>query len=159
MTNKIGLGGGCHWCTEGVFQSLKGVLQVDQGWIKSNGSNSTASEGVIVHFDPEVIALEVLVEIHLLTHSSQSEHSMRNKYRSAVYTFDEIQRKLVTKSIDTENETNQATITQVLPFVSFELNSEEFLNYYQTRKEAPFCQKFITPKLEKLLVSHREFLL
>ncbi len=30
---KIALGGGCHWCTEAVFQSLKGVKLVEQGYV------------------------------------------------------------------------------------------------------------------------------
>jgi peptide-methionine (S)-S-oxide reductase len=158
MTNKIGFGGGCHWCTEGVFQSLKGVLQVDQGWIQSTGKNTSPSEAVVVHFSPEVISLSTLIEIHLLTHSSSSDHSKRKKYRSAVYCFNDTQRKTVRDFIEMRNKTNQTVITQVLPFSSFELNSEEFLNYYQTRKEAPFCQKFISPKLEQLFISHAEFL-
>ena len=89
--DKIGFGGGCHWCTEGVFQSLIGVNHVDQGWISSEVPNDNYSEGVIVNFDPQVISLHVLVEIHLLTHSSTSNHSMRDKYRSAVYTYDQSQ--------------------------------------------------------------------
>jgi peptide methionine sulfoxide reductase MsrA len=36
--SKIGLGGGCHWCTEGVFESLIGVTKVNQG-----GQRQTAS--------------------------------------------------------------------------------------------------------------------
>jgi peptide-methionine (S)-S-oxide reductase len=28
VTNKIDLGGGCHWCTEGVFESLIGINKV-----------------------------------------------------------------------------------------------------------------------------------
>ncbi len=85
---KIGFGGGCHWCTEAVFQSLKGVEKVEQGWIASEGEASTLSEAVIVHFDTSQISLVLLIEIHLLTHESTSEHSMRKKYRSAIYYFD-----------------------------------------------------------------------
>lgn len=30
---KVGFGGGCHWCTEAVFMSLRGVTKVAQGFI------------------------------------------------------------------------------------------------------------------------------
>ena len=35
MTQTIGFGGGCHWCTEAVFEAIAGVTQVEQGWITS----------------------------------------------------------------------------------------------------------------------------
>tara|TARA_B100000795_G_scaffold173674_1_gene130984 strand:- start:4871 stop:5212 length:342 start_codon:yes stop_codon:yes gene_type:complete len=44
---KIGLGGGCHWCTEAVFMSLKGVRSVRQGWI---ASDAKAPERVCPNF-------------------------------------------------------------------------------------------------------------
>ncbi len=84
---KIGFGGGCHWCTEAVFQALIGVEKVEQGWIASEGENDSFSEAVIVHFDESTIDLSTLTAIHLFTHSCTSEHSMWKKYRSAVYTF------------------------------------------------------------------------
>ena len=62
---KIGLGGGCHWCTEAVFQSLKGVARVQQGWIASEGENTAFSEAIIVKYDPKTIDLKTLVAIHL----------------------------------------------------------------------------------------------
>ncbi|MBL4648343.1 MAG: peptide-methionine (S)-S-oxide reductase, partial [Aureispira sp.] len=91
MITKIGFGGGCHWCTESVFQSLIGVQKVDQGWIASVNENESFSEAVVVHFDSDLIDLEILIKIHLHTHSSTSSHPMRKKYRSAVYTFAETQ--------------------------------------------------------------------
>ena len=36
MMAKADFGGGCHWCTEGVFQALRGVDQVDQGFVRSD---------------------------------------------------------------------------------------------------------------------------
>ena len=67
---KVGFGGGCHWCTEGVFQALRGVTQVDQGFPTIDGAGNTWAEGVIVTFDPTVIGLTTLSEVHLRTHSA-----------------------------------------------------------------------------------------
>jgi peptide-methionine (S)-S-oxide reductase len=73
----VGLGGGCHWCTEGVFTSLIGITKVDQGWIASNSEHFSLYEAIEVYFDPAVISLSDLIEIHLHTHASSSNHSMR----------------------------------------------------------------------------------
>lgn len=79
MESKIGLGGSCHWCTEAIFQSLIGVLKVEQGWISSEKGNTSFSEAVIVYFDDSIMSLNTLIEIHLYTHSCTSNHSMREK--------------------------------------------------------------------------------
>lgn len=73
---KIAFGGGCHWCTEAIFKSLKGVHSVDQGFVASDGTNKTFSEAVVIHFDQSVITLKDLTAIHLHTHNSTSNHSM-----------------------------------------------------------------------------------
>jgi len=67
-----------------VFESLLGIAYVNQGWIASNGENSDYSEADEVYFDPAVISLSDLIEIHLYTHASRSNYSMRRKYRSAM---------------------------------------------------------------------------
>jgi peptide-methionine (S)-S-oxide reductase len=88
---KIGFGGSCHWCTEAVFRSLDGVLEVEQGWITSDAEHATPSEAVIVSFQENAISLQTQIAIHLHTHSCTAEHSLRGKYRSAVYTFNQEQ--------------------------------------------------------------------
>ena len=89
---KVGFGGGCHWCTEGVFQALRGVGQVEQGFLQSEAPADAWAEGVIVTFDPSVIGLTTLSEVHLRTHSATRARSPQSKYRSAIYVFEESQR-------------------------------------------------------------------
>lgn len=149
---KVGFGGGCHWCTEAVFQSLIGVEQVEQGWISSRDENEAFSEAVIVHFNPDVIDLEVLVEVHLYTHSSSSNHPMRKKYRSAVYTFSKKQQEEVSVVMEAlQEDFVESLVTQILPFVDFKLNKETFLDYYYSNPEKAFCKRWIHPKLKLIM--------
>ena len=151
MIHKIGFGGGCHWCTEAVFQSLKGVVEVEQGYISSTASNSELSEAVVVYFDPENIPLKVLMEIHLLTHNSTSNHSRRDVYRSAIYYFEKSQEKILDVLMkELQLGFNKSIITRILPFSRFKSSREEILNYYTKNPELPFCKTYISPKLSLL---------
>jgi peptide-methionine (S)-S-oxide reductase len=146
---KIGLGGGCHWCTEGIFQMLAGVAQVEQGFIRSDPPSDTWAEGVIVRFDPQVISLPTLIEVHLRTHRATAPFIARSKYRSAVYVEDEDQRKPAIKAIDSlQHEFDDAIETRVLALSGFKFSDEHFRNYYASDPDRPFCRRYIDPKLE-----------
>lgn len=150
--SKIGLGGGCHWCTEGVFESLIGVTKVDQGWIASNGEYSDFSEAIEVYFDPAVVSLSDLIEIHLYTHASTSNHSMRGKYRSAIYVYEDIQFKQALHILNVlRADFDKALITQVYAFNSFKPNKVELTDYFYSAPDRPFCQTYIQPKLRLLI--------
>jgi len=150
-TDKVGLGGGCHWCTEAVFQALKGVIKVKQGWISASEAKEF-SEAIFLHFDPEKISLKELIEVHLLTHKSTSDHSMRKKYRSAVYTFTEAQKMEADKILGLLQKDFQDTlITGVYSYKEFKMSPESFQNYYQKNPNKPFCKTYIDPKLQMLL--------
>ncbi len=151
IKSKIALGGGCHWCTEAVFQSLIGVRKVEQGFVASTEENSSFSEAVIVHFNPEDIALQTLIEIHLHTHKSTVAHSMRAKYRSAIYYFSDEQKTAAKTILNMlQPEFNNKLITKVYPFSEFKASRKAIQNYYQKNPEKPFCERFINPKLKLL---------
>lgn len=150
-TTLIGLGGGCHWCTEAVFQHLLGVEEVEQGFIASNAPHDTYSEAILAHFDASRIPLRILLAAHLHTHSSTSQHALRSRYRSAIYTTSEAQAQLVQRELDTlQHDWERPLITQVLPLVDFRLNDPRYHNYYRTRPDSQFCQVHIEPKLATL---------
>ena len=150
--NKIGLGGGCHWCTEAIFQSLKGVSNVQQGWIGSVEPYEVLSEAILLEFDRSEIDLFTLISIHLYTHSCTSKHALRKKYRSAIYTTNPIQNQdaiVILEQLQTEFD--KPIITLVLPIEIFRENEEKFLNYYYKNPEKPFCQTYIQPKFQILM--------
>ena len=148
----IGFGGGCHWCTEAIFQSLKGVLKVQQGWIASDGEAAEFSEAVVMDFDHEIISIATLVAVHLHTHSSTSDHSMRNKYRSAVYAVSDVQAVELQGVIERmQPQFEQPIITKVHALRKFKINKEEFQNYYNNDPEKPFCRTYISPKLRLIM--------
>ncbi|MGI9551399.1 MAG: peptide-methionine (S)-S-oxide reductase [Aurantibacter sp.] len=149
---KIALGGGCHWCTEAVFQSLKGISQVEQGFVASTGKNNFFSEAIIVHFDPNLISLKVLIEIHLHTHKSTSNHSMREKYRSAIYVFSNAQFTQASRILSNlQSSFEKKIITKVYHFDKFKPSGEQFVDYYYRDQSKPFCQTYIGPKLSLLI--------
>jgi peptide-methionine (S)-S-oxide reductase len=151
VNKKIAFGGGCHWCTEAVILSLKGVQRVEQGWIASQPPNDAFSEAVIVTYNPAIITLADLIAVHLCTHAATSNHSMRHKYRSAVYWFDAEEKAMIKEIINGLQPTfTESIITQVLPFADFKASLPEHVNYYYTNPQKPFCTMYIHPKLKLL---------
>ena len=148
---RIGLGGGCHWCTEAVFAALRGVIRVEQGFICSDAPDDNFSEAVVLTFQPDKISLGPLIEIHLRTHSSTSNHSMRRKYRSAVYVMDEAQAEAARRVLTEVGPGFDAPlVTRILPFRNFRASDERFQRYAEKNAGGPFCTTYIDPKLALL---------
>lgn len=152
---KIGLSGTCYWCTEAIFLSLRGVTKVEQGWLSSVGEQSWFSEGIIVTYMPDVISLKNIISIHLHTHSSTKNHTMRDKYRSAIYAMDPYQMTEIKHNLALlQHEFDLPLITRAYTFNQFKSSDESIQNYYYSDPQRPFCENIITPKLKKLLDSH-----
>ena len=155
----LGFGGGCHWCTEAVFQALAGVLKVRQGFIRSEPPFDTWSEAVEVDFDPARISVADLIGVHLSTHASTSAHKMRGKYRSAVYAGTPEQRAECDGALAHLREVvGVPFVTRVLPHRGFKTSDARFHDYYRANPEKPFCQAYIEPKMAVLRERHRQLL-
>src|SRR5215469_18439748 len=93
------LAGGCFWCTEAIFQRLKGVTAVIPGYGASRIENPSyeqvssgktgAAEAIQVTYDPSVISYEKLLEIFWHVHDPTTLNRQGNdvgtQYRSAIY--------------------------------------------------------------------------
>ncbi|QXT39037.1 peptide-methionine (S)-S-oxide reductase [Gymnodinialimonas ceratoperidinii] len=155
---RVGFGGGCHWCTEAVFAALRGV-EVQQGFISAAPPDDNFSEAVLLEWDPAEIPLSALIEIHLRTHASTSNHKMRGKYRSAIYVFTAEQERDAERLLAERREADEADyVTRVLRCEAFKPSDPRFQNYGEKNAGNQFCTRYIDPKLDKLRADYRRFL-
>ena len=130
---------------------MAGVTHVDQGWLSSAGEPDRFSEAVLVDFDPVIVGLGHLVEVHLHTHSCTAEHALRGRYRSAVYCFGDSQTAAARTAIGAlQVDFERPIITEVVEVGAFRQNRERYRDYYRKHPDAPFCRRWIEPKLRRV---------
>ncbi|HPE61450.1 MAG: peptide-methionine (S)-S-oxide reductase MsrA [Thiothrix sp.] len=156
-------GGGCFWCTEAVFQPLRGVKKVESGYSGGTGpadyravcSGRTGhAEVVQVTFDPDMISYEDLLRIHFSTHDpttlNRQGADSGTQYRSIIFTHDEAQ----ATSAEQVKQAMQAyfpapIVTRIEPLAQFHKAEDYHQNYYRDNPGAGYCQAVIAPKLAK----------
>ena len=112
-----------------------------------------------MQFDSEVIGLAKLIDIHPHTHASNSEHSTRAKYRSAIY-VDSQQLAQEANAIlhDVQAAFSEPLVTRVLPLVAFKASEPGRRNYFEKNSGNQFCERYIEPKLKKLSDEYTHFI-
>lgn len=162
---KATFGGGCFWCTEAIFQNLKGVIKVESGYSGGRISNPTyreVSSGITGHaevieftYNPNEIAYEDLVKIHLTTHDpttlNQQGADKGTQYRSVVFYRNEDEKTIALNLIKELKSTyDNMIITEVAMFEHFYPAEEHHQNYYTNNMDNNrYCAVVINPKLRK----------
>ncbi len=104
----IYLAGGCFWGMEEILRKIPGVRETQAGytggWLPNpkyddtHDSKSGHAESVKVVFDPKTLSLEELLEkwffrMHDPTTLNRQGNDVGSQYRSAIFTFNETQKK------------------------------------------------------------------
>ncbi|MBT5690505.1 MAG: peptide-methionine (S)-S-oxide reductase MsrA [Opitutae bacterium] len=159
------LGGGCFWCIEAIFEQLKGVQAVVSGYANGHIESPTYeevctgqsghAEVVQVHFDPQEISYEKLLEtffkIHDPTTLNQQGADTGTQYRSTILFHNESQQTAAefAKTQATELWTDPI-ITEIKPLNLFYEAEAYHQDYFRNNPNQPYCAAVIAPKLEKL---------
>ena len=163
--SKIYLGGGCFWCTEAVFENIKGINSVISGYsggVKTNPTYEDVSKGLTKHaevceitYDPNTIKLSNILEIFFLTHDPTTLNRQGNDigehYRSIILYSKDSDEESITNYISSINQEvfDNRIVTEVKKFKNFYKAEQYHQNYYQQNKSQPYCKMIISPKLEK----------
>ncbi|MFK7817170.1 MAG: peptide-methionine (S)-S-oxide reductase MsrA [Planctomycetaceae bacterium] len=173
MTQLATFGGGCFWCTEAVFQKLRGVSKVVSGYSNGDTENPTYhdictgttghAEVIQISFDPEVISFEDLLDVHFATHDpttlNQQGADRGTQYRSTILCHDDAQQLTAAakiKELDASGEFSNPIVTSVEPIATFYPAEGYHQNYFNQNPGQPYCLAVIPPKLAKLQAKFAE---
>ena len=166
------LAGGCFWCTEAIFNRLKGVTSVVPGYAASKVPNPSyqavcsgrtgAAEAAQVTFDPAIISYETILEIFWHTHDPTTLNRQGNdvgtQYRSAIYYSNDEQKRIALASkeaLEQADTFKKPIVTEITPFTNFYPAEDYHKDYYDRNRYQPYCMFVIDPKVQKLLKEYR----
>jgi len=159
--------GGCFWCTEAVFQRLKGVQKVISGYTGGTIKNPAYrevttgrtghAESIQIEFDPQLLSYREILDVFFATHDpttlNRQGADKGTHYRSAIFYMDEGQKKIAEEVItilEKEKVYPNPIVTEVTAFSVFYEAEDYHHNYYNQNSEQGYCQFVINPKLNKL---------
>lgn len=157
---------GCFWCTEAIFQELKGVLKVTSGYSGGTVKNPSYEEvcsGITGHaeclniiYDPRQISYDELLEVFWESHDPTSLNRQGNdvgtQYRSAVFYHDAAQKEKAEQykaKLDKSGAYDKPIVTEITAFNNFYPAENYHQDYYRLHGSQPYCTFVIRPKVEK----------
>jgi peptide-methionine (S)-S-oxide reductase len=157
---------GCFWCTEAVFQELKGVIKVTSGYSGGQAVNPTYEEvcsGTTGHaeclqivYDPAVIPFDELLEVfwesHDPTQLNRQGNDVGTQYRSAVFYHNEGQKEKTEHykaELDKNHAYDKPIVTEITAFTKFYPAEDYHKDYFKLHGSQPYCHLVIKPKVEK----------
>jgi peptide-methionine (S)-S-oxide reductase len=160
--------GGCFWCTEAVFEELKGVTSVVSGY--AGGSESSAkydlvsgggtqhAESIQITYDPREITYGQLLQVffsvaHDPTQLNRQGPDSGYQYRSAIFYTTEEQRRVAEAYVAQLGRAKvfpAPIVTKIVPLPAFYSAEEYHQNFVRQHPHHPYVIVNAIPKLKKL---------
>lgn len=166
------VGGGCFWCTEAVFQKVKGVSKVVSGYSGGNVPGTPTyrevcsgltghAEVVQISFDPKVIRYKDILEIFMTTHDpttlNRQGGDVGTQYRSVIFFHSDEQKQIAEEVLQNLSKYfDQPIVTEISPLEKFHAAEDDHQNYYENNPTQAYCTYIISPKIAKLRKMHTD---
>lgn len=159
-------GGGCFWCTEALFQRLRGVSTVKPGYAGGTlknpsyedvtSGNTGHAEVIQIEFNPDEISYDVLLDVFMNTHDPTSLNRQGNdvgeQYRSIILYMSDNQKKAAEKYIEDHAKDHiKPIVTEIKQLDTFYEAESYHHDYYNKNSYQPYCSVVIGPKIHKFI--------
>ena len=163
---KITFGNGCFWCTEAIFETVKGVKKVTSGYMGGHTKNPTYkeicngdtghAEVIELEYDADELSFDELLLIFFKTHNPTTLNRQGNdvgtQYRSAIFYHNDEQKQqaeAMIKRLTDEKVFDRPIVTEVTAASEFYKAENYHQNYFTNNPHNPYCAAVIQPKLYK----------
>jgi peptide-methionine (S)-S-oxide reductase len=167
------LAGGCFWCLDAVYRTLRGVHDVVSGY--AGGTTPDPSyeevctgatghaEVVRVDFDSHVIPREVILDVFFTLHDPRQLNRQGNdigtQYRSAMFPADDAQRELFEQARDRAAGWWEGEIvTAIEPLGAFYRAEEYHQDFFAKNPGQGYCMAVALPKVNKIRRSYTDYI-
>jgi peptide-methionine (S)-S-oxide reductase len=168
------LAGGCFWCLDAVYRTLKGVTSVVSGY--TGGSTVFPSyeavcdgrtghaEAVAVTFDPEVIPDDVILDVFFSLHDPRQLNrqgaDVGTQYRSAMFYRDEEQKAVFEAARDRAAEYwDGGIVTEISPLGEYYTAEDYHQDFFAKNPGQGYCMAVALPKVNKIRKSYAPYIL
>jgi len=158
--------GGCFWCTEAVFERVKGVKSAVSGYAGGDEPNPTYqevaagktnyAESIQIYFNPEQVSYQELVEVFFGTHDptqlNRQGPDIGKQYRSEVFYHDQEQQRIVgnyMEQLAQSGKYDEPIVTKLSPLEKFYVAEDYHQNYYEYNPNDRYIVNVAKPKIEK----------
>ncbi|WP_448810252.1 peptide-methionine (S)-S-oxide reductase MsrA [Agromyces bauzanensis] len=168
------LAGGCFWCLDAVYRTLRGVDDVISGYTGGSVANPSYeavctgltghAEAVRVVFDPDVIPREVILDVFFTLHDptqlNRQGADVGTQYRSAMFSADDAQREAFEAARARAADWWPGQIvTAIDPLGDFYPAEEYHQDFFAKNPGQGYCLAVALPKVQKIRKSYADYVL
>ena len=155
---------GCFWCVEAVYESVKGIDEVFNGYSgghtlnptyqSSNTGRTGHAEAVEVIYNPEVVSFSTLVDVYFGSQNPVQENGqgpdIGSQYRSILFYQNNEQKQIVTEKKEAlAKKLNKRIAAEIMPFQKFWRGEDYHQDYERLNPNSSYIQRISIPRLNR----------
>ena len=155
---------GCFWCVEAIYESVRGVNEVINGYSGgytehptyrlSNTGRTGHAEAVEVLYDPNIVSFSTLLDVYFgsqdITQVNGQGPDNGSQYRSIIFYQNENQKeKIINKKKQLTKKLNVTIAAEVYPFLKFWKGEDYHQNFERLHPNNPYVRNISIPRLKK----------
>ncbi len=155
---------GCFWCVEAIYEHVKGVDEVINGYSggytknptyeSSNTGNTGHAEAVEVIYDPNLVSFATLVDVYFgsqnVTQVNGQGNDRGSQYRSIIFYQNDEQKKIILQKKEAlAKKLNEKIAAEVYPFQKFWVAEDYHQDYEKLHPNDGYIRNVSVPRLNR----------